>query len=82
MPVVSRIHGFRIVIYVNDHRPAHVHVMGAQEEAVFILHCPKGPPELRESFGFKIPALRRIQNAIAEALAALCAEWRNVHGNY
>ncbi|WP_246688799.1 MULTISPECIES: DUF4160 domain-containing protein [unclassified Mesorhizobium] len=44
-----------MVIYPNDHRPAHVHVKGAAGEAVFILHCPDGPPALRESFGFNQP---------------------------
>lgn len=47
MPTVLRIHGFRVVIYPNDHRPAHVHLVGAGKEAVFHLHCPDGPPELR-----------------------------------
>jgi Domain of unknown function (DUF4160) len=53
MPVVLRFDGLRVVIYPNDHRPAHVHVIGAQGEAVFVLNCPDGPPELRESFGFR-----------------------------
>ncbi|WP_199271807.1 DUF4160 domain-containing protein [Pseudoduganella flava] len=39
----------RVVIYPNDHRPAHVHVIGPGCEAVFDLHCPEGPPELRET---------------------------------
>ena len=50
---VLRISGLRVVIYPTHHRPAHVHVIGADGEAVFILHCPDGPPTLRESFGFK-----------------------------
>src|SRR3546814_12554455 len=57
MPTVLRIDGLRVVIYPNDHRPAHVHVKGADGEAVFILHCTDGPPELRASYGFKLPAL-------------------------
>jgi len=51
MPSVLRIGGLRVVIFPNDHRPAHVHVIGAEGEAVFILHCPNGPPALRESYG-------------------------------
>ena len=42
MPTVHRYDGLRVVIYPNDHRPAHVHVKGADGEAVFILHCPEG----------------------------------------
>jgi hypothetical protein len=82
MPTVLRFNGLRVVIYPNDHRPAHVHVKGADGEAVFVLHCPDGPPELRESFGFKRPDLSHIKDALAAALAALCAEWRAIHDHY
>lgn len=82
MPTVYRYDGLRVVIYPNDHRPAHVHVKGADGEAVFILHCPEGPPELRESYGFGRPELGRIKDALAAVLADLCAEWRQIHGRY
>ena len=45
MPTVLRLDALRVAIYPNDHRPAHVHVIGAGYEAVFNLHCPDGPPE-------------------------------------
>ena len=82
MPVVFRINGLRVVIWPNDHRPAHVHVKGADGEAVFNLHCPGGPPELRESYGFRLADLNQIADALAAAIAALCAEWRTIHGDY
>nr|WP_176024930.1 DUF4160 domain-containing protein [Brucella pseudintermedia] len=82
MPTVYRYDGLRVVIYPNDHRPAHVHVKGADGEAVFILHCPEGPPELRESYGFGRSELGRIKDALAAVLADLCAEWRQIHGRY
>lgn len=82
MPTVLRIAGLRLVIYPNDHRPAHVHVSGADAEAVFVLHCPGGPPVLRASYGFNIQALSRILNAIAVHLAELCKQWSNIHGSY
>lgn len=82
MPTVLRFDGLRVVIYPNDHRPAHVHVKGASGEAVFILHCPDGSPELRESYGFKRPELGRIGAALADELARLCAEWSRHHGDY
>ena len=49
---------------------------------MFILHCPGGPPELRESYGFKLSELNTIEATISGQLAALCAEWSNHHGNY
>ncbi|MBA4152583.1 MAG: hypothetical protein C0509_08480, partial [Acinetobacter sp.] len=39
MPTVLRWGGLRVAIYPNDHRPAHVHVIGAGREAVFRLCC-------------------------------------------
>jgi len=42
--------GLRVVVYPNDHRPAHVHVIGRGCEAVFNLNCPAGPVELRENY--------------------------------
>ncbi|WP_342166112.1 DUF4160 domain-containing protein [Methylobacterium sp. SD21] len=82
MPVVYRFDGLRVVIYPNDHRPAHVHVKGSEGEAVFILHCPNGPPSLRESFGFNRRDLGQIIDEVAGVLAILCAEWSAIHGRH
>jgi hypothetical protein len=82
MPTIRRFDGLRVVIYPNDHRPAHVHVKGAAGEAVFLLHCPDGPATLRESFGFNRTQLNRIEDQLADGLAALCAEWSNIHGRH
>lgn len=82
MPTHMRIDGLRVVIWPNDHRPAHVHVKGAEGEAIFNLHCPAGPPELRESYGFRLAELNRIEAALAAAVATLCEEWRKIHGDY
>jgi Domain of unknown function (DUF4160) len=81
MTTVDKLDGLRVVIYPNDHRPAHVHVIGRGCEAVFNLRCPNGPPELRENFGFSAIELRRIAAALAKRLAHLCAAWSNIHGN-
>jgi hypothetical protein len=81
VPTIFRFGGLRAVIYPNDHRPAHVHVIGAGHEAVFNLHCPNGPPELRENFGFGLPELSRIQAVLAVNLAAACIEWERIHGD-
>ncbi len=74
-----RIDGLRIVIYPNDHRPAHVHAIGAGCEAVFNLLCPNGPPELRENYGFAPGRLSRIGTALMTQLRVLCAEWSRIH---
>ncbi len=82
MPVVCRIDGLRIVIWSNDHRPAHVHVKGGQSEAVFVLNCPDGPAELRESYGFRLSEVNRILLALTDLVTPLCEEWRKIHGDY
>lgn len=70
----------RVVIYSNDHRPAHVHVIGNGCEAVFKLICPEGPPELRENYGFPASEIAQIEAALEKSTAHLCAEWRKIHG--
>jgi len=82
MPTVLRLDGHRVVIYPNDHRPAHVHVIGADGEAVFVLNCPDGPPELRESYGFSRKDVNRIGEVLAEHLPKLCPRWSEIHGDF
>lgn len=82
MPTVLRLDGLRVVIYPDDHRPAHVHVIGAGGEAVFILNCPNGPPELREVYGFSLRAVSRIQRSLATHLVTLCPAWSDIHGDF
>ena len=79
MPTITRIGAWRVVVYPNDHRTAHVHVIGAGREAVFNLNCPSGPPELRENYGFSIAQLNTISAALANDLERLCAEWSRIH---
>lgn len=80
MVTVLRLDGFRVVIYPNDHRPAHVHVISAEHEAVFNLNCPGGPPELRENYGFSASDLRKIAGFLADNLQRLCEHWSAIHG--
>lgn len=81
MATVPRISGLRVVIYPNDHRPAHVHVIGSDHKAVFTLHCPDGTPELRENYGFSQRELGKIADELAANLAQLCKSWRSIHGH-
>lgn len=81
MPTVLRIGAWRAVIYPNDHRPAHVHVIGQGCEDVFDLHCPDGPLELRENYRFGLKEIGRIEKALIANLPALCSEWERIHGN-
>nr|WP_187405715.1 DUF4160 domain-containing protein [Fluviibacter phosphoraccumulans] len=79
MPTVLRINGFRVVIYPNDHRPAHVHVLGSDGEAIFKLHCPKGAVELRENFGLSRQEIDVVIKALQAEVVYLCGAWRRIH---
>ncbi len=82
MPTITTLFGWRVVVYPNDHRPAHVHLIGAGLEAVFDLNCPGGPPALRENYGFSRRDLQRAADALGKQLTSLCEAWSRIHGSY
>ena len=75
-----RIGNLRVVIYPNDHIPAHVHVIGNGNEAVWNLNCPSGPVSLRENHGFSQADLSRIEDALNPEVEYLCGRWWELHG--
>lgn len=80
MPTVLRIGALRVAVYPNDHRPAHVHVIGNGHEAVFELNCPAGAATLRENYGFPARDLARLQRVLGANITALCGAWERIHG--
>ena len=80
MPTVQRFDGLRVAIYPNDHRPAHVHVIGGGCEAVFNLSCPAGPAEVRENYGFPRREISYIERVLTNHMESLCRAWENIHG--
>ncbi len=70
------------MIYTNDHRPSHVHVLEGSRQAVFELNCPGGPIDLRENYGFSWPQVNRIARLLQSHVQLLCAAWREIHGNF
>jgi hypothetical protein len=82
MATIVRFEGLRAVIYPNDHSPEHVHVIGADREAVFELHCPQGPVTLRESYAFTTRELRRVIDQLTTVLTDLCIAWESIHESY
>jgi hypothetical protein len=77
---VMRLDGLRVVVYPNDHRPAHVHVIGPGCEAVFNLNCPAGPVELRENYGFPSRKVSHMLDVLTAQLEILCQAWEYIHG--
>lgn len=80
MPTVLRLGALRVVVYPNDHRPAHVHVIGQGHEAVFELNRPAGSIRLRENYGFSRRAIATIRRGLIQNLAALIQAWERIHG--
>ncbi len=81
MPTVMRLWGLRVVIFPNDHRPAHVHIDGGDRAAVFFLNCPGGPGELRENYGFRYRELSAIADVLDANIDELCERWSEIHGD-
>lgn len=65
MVVVHRAHGFRIVIYTQDHEPAHVHVTGPGRAKINLLG-PDGRPEVVDVVGIKKSDMRRLLTEVTE----------------
>jgi hypothetical protein len=71
-----RIDGWRVVIYPNDHRPAHVHVRGPGWMVVVNLV----DAQVRTIVGCDEHQARIVGRRIAEHRAALLEDWRRLHG--
>ncbi len=80
MPTVPWIGNLRVVVYPNDHRPAHVHVIGRGHEAVFELNRRESTVSIRENYGFGSRDLVRIEKGLIHNLAELVIAWERIHG--
>jgi hypothetical protein len=80
MPTVLRFGAFRVMVYKNDHRPPHVHVLGRGGQAIFVLNCPAGPPELRAESALSSAEIKMIRNGVSANVQTLCEAWEEIHG--
>jgi hypothetical protein len=79
MVTVYRAHGLRIVIFVDDHQPAHVHVFG-DGEAKFNLAGEGGEPDLIFAIGMTRGDIRSAIRIVKEQQAYLLKRWSEIHG--
>lgn len=79
MVTVHRASGMRVVIYLDDHEPAHVHVIGDGETKIE-LSGPGGTPQLVWSKGMKRADVRRALAIVQEQRDELLAQWSDIHG--
>lgn len=75
-PTIIRERGFRIVIFFNDHAPAHVHAIKDDGMARFGLE----PVEVLDNYGLKKKDLKRARQIIEENQALLLENWNLIHG--
>jgi hypothetical protein len=79
MVTVWRAEGLRIVIFVDDHLPAHVHVFG-DGHAKINLGGADNAPQLVWSDGMNRGEVRRAMRLASDQRELLRARWRDIHG--
>lgn len=79
MVTIHRQLGMRVVIFVDDHIPAHVHVFG-DGEAKIDLQGPNGAPKLVWAVGMSRAEVRKALLIVTENKAQMLARWNEIHG--
>ena len=80
MPTILRQDGFEVMVFTNDHRPAHVHVFKAEGEVVIHLGSKAAPPTVRINIGMSRADERRALIIVGGHQVELLLEWRRIHG--
>jgi hypothetical protein len=80
MPTVLVVDAYRVMIYTNDHAPAHVHVFRGREEVVIILATASDPMAVREVRRMTIAHVRAAYRIVADNHALLLNAWKEMHG--
>ena len=79
MPTILRFRGFNIIIFVDDHEPAHVHILGKGTQSTYWLNPPGGPVTAREIDRKLSPNDRRaLEGFLNDNLTVLCERWREI----
>ena len=79
MVTIHRAHGLRVIIFTDDHEPAHVHVFGDGQAKINLIG-PNGSPALVWAEGMKGNELRRAVQLVRDQQERFLARWREIHG--
>jgi Domain of unknown function (DUF4160) len=79
MVTVLRTYGLDVVIYPNDHQPAHVHVFGDGEMKVNLIG-KDGLPELIWAVGESRATIRKAMVLVTDNRLLLLKRWSDFHG--
>lgn len=77
MPTVLLVNGFRFVIYLNDHRPPHVHIHRSGCELVVELETYR--VIRNRGHLFKPTEITKIMLLVRRYESVLSAKWRDLH---
>lgn len=79
MVTIYRAHGPKVVIFVDDHEPAHVHVFGDGQAKINL--CGRNDePELIRADAMTRTDVRRAMKILTEHKRLFLAQWKEIHG--
>ena len=81
MPTIHRESGFKFVIYVDDHEPAHVHVWYSGEIARILLGSATRRPTVDDPGEMKTGDLRRGVRIVEANQKPFLDAWRRIYGS-
>ena len=79
MVTIYRGEGLHVVIFVDDHEPAHIHVFGDGQVKIN-LTGPGGVPELVWADNMKRSDIRRAMRIVTEHRVLFLKRWNEIHG--
>ncbi len=79
MVTIYRGNGLQVVIFVDDHEPAHVHVFGDGQAKINLIG-PDGDPELIWADNMKRNDVRRAMRIVTEHQMLFLARWTKIPG--
>lgn len=79
MPTVLRERGFSVRIYLNDHPPAHVHVVSANGQAKINLGSKNDPPSLLKIWGMSDQEALKALELIKAHQKDLLQQWKQIY---
>ncbi len=79
MATIIRQSGFSVIIYKDDHPPAHVHIIGGGR-AKIILVGADGSPELSGAVGLTAGEVRKVMKIVHNEQFLLLRKWKEIHG--
>jgi hypothetical protein len=82
LPNIDRVGPYRVIIYLDDHEPAHVHVVHSSGSVAIFNIGRSGKPELRELRGdMKDNDVKRAYKLVQEKQTEYLEKWLQIHGD-